>query len=307
MQNSNDLSIDLNLLSVFHLLMQERSVTRVARRLSLGQPAVSRSLSRLRATFGDPLLVRVGNSLEPTPRAIALHAEITPALDLIEQALRVTSDVDLSVEERVFHFAMSDDVQLSYLPAIGDRLLEVMPKSRLVVRQTDYLRAGQALSDKTASVVVGYLDDLPAAAKIRKLSRVGYRAITCNSAGPPKSLKAYVTRPHVLVTFAGDLTGYIDEQLSDMSVSRNIVMSVSTFAVLPFLLNGTDRIATVPEHVAHVLAQHDGLQVSRLPFKSPMFNLSIAWRATTDRDPAEKLLREIIIDEIRASPRPVQT
>ncbi|MEM8628354.1 MAG: LysR family transcriptional regulator, partial [Pseudomonadota bacterium] len=201
MPKNDALSVDLNLLAVFHLLMQERSVTRVANRISLGQPAVSRSLARLREELDDPLFVRQGNQLEPTPRAVALDQEIKPALDLIERALRSTARFDPQSEARVFRIAMSDDAQVSFLPAISEQLLLVMPKCRLVAQQSDYLRAGQMLSENTATIVVGYLDKLPAEAKIRKIYRVGYRAVMCKKAQPPKTLNAYMKRDHVLVTF----------------------------------------------------------------------------------------------------------
>ena len=303
MPKNDALSIDLNLLAIFHLLMQERSVTRVADRISLGQPAVSRSLARLRDALDDPLFVRLGNRLEPTPRAVALDLELKPALDLIEQALRSTAPFDPHTEVRVFRIAMSDDVQVSFLPAITERLLAAMPEARLVAQQTDYLRAGQMLSENTATIAIGYLDQLPAEVKIRKIAPVGYRIVMCQRAHVPKNLRAYVRRDHVLVTFAGDLTGYIDESLPESEGKREILLSVPSFSVLPFLLQGTTRLATVPDYVANQLANQNALRSEALPFRSPEFDLSIAWRAATDRDPAESLLRNIIVDVVKEGVR----
>lgn len=305
MPKNDVLTIDLNLLAIFHLLMQERSVTRVASRISLGQPAVSRSLAKLRETLKDPLFIRVGNQLEPTPRAVTLDSELAPALDLIEHALRSTAPFDPAQESRIFRIAMSDDVQVSFLPAIAERLLDKMPRSRLVTQQTDYLRAGQMLSDNIATIVIGYLDQLPAEAKIRKIARVGYRAVMCENASAPSNLHAYMKRDHVLVTFAGDLTGYIDESLSEVAGQREILLSVPSFAVLPFLLRDTDRIATVPDYVANGLARQNALRSVKLPFGSPKFDLSMAWRTATDRDPAEALLRQVIIDVVGEARRNV--
>ncbi len=293
--SKNDIfSVDLNLLGVFHLLMQERSVTAAARRLRLGQPAVSRSLARLRDSLNDPLFVRAGRALEPTPRALALHNQLTPALEQIEQALRATDSFDPATAPHVFQIAMSDDIQLAFLPAISNRVAELMPRARMIVQHTDYLRAGQLLDSGAASLVVGYLTKLPANAKIRKLARVGYQALTCRAAPPVTTSKRYCDRPHVLVTFAGDLIGYVDETLSAQGLERNIMLSVSTFAVLPFVVQNTDRVATVPRHVAQALASNGALRSGALPFTSPEFDLTMAWRLTTDRDPAEVLLRQII-------------
>ncbi|MEM8689339.1 MAG: LysR family transcriptional regulator [Pseudomonadota bacterium] len=297
--NKNDIySLDLNLLGVFHLLMQERSVTATARRLRLGQPAVSRSLARLRELSNDPLFVRAGRTLEATPRALALHAQVRPALEAIEHALRAGDGFDPKSTERIFQLAMSDDIQLSFLPDICERLSAIMPKARLIVQHTDYLRAGSLLESGTASIAVGYLNKLPANAKVTKLARVGYRALTCQAAEPMTSLPQYCASAHVLVTFAGDLIGYVDETLSAKGLERRIVLSLSTFSVLPFVLQDTGRVATVPHHVAQTLSLNGPLRSSALPFTSPEFDLTMAWRLATDRDPAEMLLRQIIQDVV---------
>lgn len=299
--SKNDIfAIDLNLLGVFHLLMQERSVTATARRLRLGQPAVSRSLSRLRESLQDPLFVRSGRMLEPTPRAQALHLQLTPALEQIEQALRVTDSFDPATSEHVFQIGMSDDVQLSLLPAISKHLMSIMPRARMIVQNTDYLRAGQLLETGTASTVIGYLDKLPANAKVKKLVRIGYRALSCASNTSLLNVEEYCARPHVLVTFAGDLIGYVDETLTRQGHKREIVLSVSAFSILPFVLQQTDLVATVPQHVSRALAQSEGLQSSDLPFPSPEFDLSMAWRMTADRDPAEEVFRQIVQDVVKS-------
>lgn len=303
--SKNDIfAIDLNLLGVFHLLMQHRSVTAVARRLRLGQPAVSRSLARLRESLHDPLFVRSGRLLEATPRAQALHAQLTPAFEQIERALRVTDSFEPATAQHVFQIGMSDDLQLSFLPAISQRMMETMPQARMIVQNTDYLRAGQLLETGTASLVIGYLEKLPAAAKVKKLARIGYRTLTCQSAGPPASMGEYCGRPHILVTFAGDLIGYIDETLTQDGHARDIVLSVSAFSILPFVLRQTPCIATVPQHVSQTLARQEDLCGGKLPFSSPQFDLKMAWRLTTDRDPAEEMLRQIIEEVVTSHFRP---
>ncbi len=299
MKNIDYENIDLNLLTVFHLLMQERSVTAVARRLSLGQPAISHSLARLRIVLGDPLFVRSGRLMEPTPRALALSEAIGPALASIESALRSNAPFDPMTEKRSLRISMSDDVQISFLPKIIKDLQLQMPHVKLIVQQADYLRAAAALEHKQASLVVGYLDKLPAAAKVRKIKRVGYRVLMNDKAAGEIDLETYCARPHVLVTFSGDLIGYIDEKLAEIKARRSINLSVPMFGVLPFLLAGSDNLATVPEYVARVLAKTHGMGMVHLPFDSPQFDLSMAWSATTDKDPAEKILRNIIIEAIQ--------
>ena len=121
--NRNDLRrLDLNLLIVFETLMHERSVTRAAEKLFLGQPAISAALARLRTLFDDPLFVRTGRSMEPTPRAQEIFALLSPALDSISTAVSRAADFDPATSKAVFRIGLSDDVEFALLPALLRRL-----------------------------------------------------------------------------------------------------------------------------------------------------------------------------------------
>lgn len=306
MNQINFKSFDLNLLSVFVLLMQENNVSRVADRLSLGQPAVSHALARLRSLVGDPLFIRAGRRMEPTPRAIELFAIVGPAIEALEGAVRAAQPFNPQTSDRTFKVAVSDDIQIAYLPRLRQRLSEEMPLAKLVVIQSDYRQAAQTLEHQSASIVLGYLNTLPAAAKIRKLKRVGYKVLMTDTGQittPKKvTLKSYCDQPHILVTFAGDLVGYMDETLDKLGLKRNICLSVPAFAVLPYFLKGTNQLATVPAYVADALSGTGDLMSLDLPFDSPKFDLSMAWSATTDKDPAEMHLRSLIREVLLSGP-----
>ncbi len=301
---------DLNLLRVFALIMQERSITRAARRLSVGQPAVSHALARLRAEIGDELFVRAGRRMEPTALARSLYDSVAAGLDGIDGALASLRAFDPATAERTFAIGMSEDLQLAYLPAILSALDVRMPKARLAVRHADYLEAADLLDRRDVSLVVGYLDQLPAAAKVRTLATVGYRVLSDAGTAAVETLEQYCARPHVLVTFAGDMVGYIDETLEAMGVARHIRLSLSNFAVVPCVLLGTGYLATVPAYLAEAMAVQSGtsrgsgpgLRAAALPFESPRFDISIAWPPTADGDPAERLLRALIVEAVAGPP-----
>src|SRR5262245_21963722 len=101
--------MDINLLVVLATLMRERSVTRAATVLRRGQPAVSHSLRRLRALLGDPLFIRAGRAIEPTARAIELHAQVAPALEALAGAVRATRSFDPTVAAPTFRLGLTDD------------------------------------------------------------------------------------------------------------------------------------------------------------------------------------------------------
>ncbi len=121
--NRNDLRrVDLNLLIVFETLMHERSVTRAAEKLFLGQPAISAALARLRTLFDDPLFVRTGRSMEPTARAQEIASLLSPALDSISTAVSRASSFDPATSELVFRIGLTDEVEFALLPQMLRRI-----------------------------------------------------------------------------------------------------------------------------------------------------------------------------------------
>jgi LysR family transcriptional regulator, mexEF-oprN operon transcriptional activator len=290
--------VDLNLLSTFVTLMQERSVSRAARRLSIGQPAMSHALARLRRAFDDDLFIRQGRQMEPTPRACQLLADIEPSLQHIELSVRASRGFDPQSSRPTFRVGLSDDILLSFLPRITEELMSRLPGASLIVRSTDYIRAGDMLDRNEVSTVIGYLDRLPANARVKRLRTIRYKVLSARSQPRHLTLDAYCSHRHAIVTFAGDLKGYIDEALAEMGAQRRIVLSLPQFAGLPAMIRAGGVLVTVPDFVAETLAA-GGVIARPLPFKSPTCGLSMAWRATVDSDPAEKVLRDIIAHVIR--------
>src|SRR6476620_2542014 len=141
-------AIDLNLLVVFEALVAERSVTRAAGRVGLSQPAVSNALGRLRALLGDPLLVRTGRGMEPTARALELSGPIQQALEGIRRALSPSASFEPERSPYTFRVRSADNLELSLLPRLLERLGRVAPLVDIVVDRVgdtteEDLRAGR--------------------------------------------------------------------------------------------------------------------------------------------------------------------
>ncbi|MDO9623074.1 MAG: LysR substrate-binding domain-containing protein [Pseudomonas sp.] len=293
--NRNDLRrLDLNLLIVFETLMHERSVTRAAEKLFLGQPAISAALSRLRSLFDDPLFVRTGRSMEPTARAQEIFALLSPALDSISTAVSRAADFDPATSTAVFRVGLSDDVEFALLPALLRRLRAEAPGVVLVVRRANYLLMPNLLASGEISVGVSYTEELPANAKRKTLRRSKAKLLRADSVPGALSVDDYCARPHALVSFAGDLNGFIDDQLLRMGRSRKVVLAVPQFNGLGTLLAGTDLLSVVPDYTAAALAAAGGLRAEDLPFETNSFEMSMAWRGAQDNDPAERWLRSRI-------------
>ncbi|MDE3735344.1 LysR family transcriptional regulator [Pseudomonas sp. BN415] len=293
--NRNDLRrVDLNLLIVFETLMHERSVTRAAEKLFLGQPAISAALARLRTLFDDPLFVRTGRSMEPSARAMEIFALLSPALDSISTAVSRAADFDPATSSAVFRIGLSDDVEFALLPALLRRLRAEAPGVVLVVRRTNYLLMPNLLASGEISVGVAYTEELPANAKRKTLRRSRPKLLRADSVPGALSLDDYSARPHALVSFAGDLGGFVDEELAKVGKTRKVVLAVPQFNGLGTLLAGTDLVAMVPDYTAAALTAAGGLRAEDPPLPVQSFELSMAWRGAQDNDPAERWLRSRI-------------
>lgn len=293
--NRNDLRrVDLNLLIVFETLMHERSVTRAAEKLFLGQPAISAALARLRTLFDDPLFVRTGRSMEPSARAMEIFALLSPALDSISTAVSRAADFDPATSNAVFRVGLSDDVEFALLPALLRRLRAEAPGVVLVVRRTNYLLMPNLLASGEISVGVSYTDELPANAKRKTLRRSRPKMLRADSVPGALSLDEYCERPHALVSFAGDLNGFVDDELAKIGRKRRVVLAVPQFNGLGTLLAGTDLVSMVPDYAAAALTAAGGLRAEDPPLPTQQFELSMAWRGAQDNDPAERWLRSRI-------------
>ena len=293
--NRNDLRrVDLNLLIVFETLMHERSVTRAAEKLFLGQPAISAALSRLRGLFDDPLFVRTGRSMEPTARAEEIFALLVPALDSISTAVSRAADFDPATSKAVFRIGLSDDVEFALLPPLIKRLRAEAPGVVLVTRRTNYLLMPGLLASGEISVGVSYTEELPANAKRKLMRHSRPKLLRADSVPGPLSLDDFCARPHAMVSFAGDLGGFIDNELARLGRQRRVVLAVPQFNGLGLLLSGTDLIATVPDYTAAALAAAGGLRIEDLPLEVHSYKLHMVWRGAQDNDPAERWLRSRI-------------
>ena len=285
--------LDLNLLPVFVALMRERSATRAGRAVFLSQPATSAALARLRETFRDELFIRSGRALEPTPRAEALMAELGPALLAIAGTLSGATPFDPAEDARIFRVGWSDDVAIAAMPLLA-RLRAAAPHCRLVIRSANFATIPAMLASGEIGTAVGFMnDDLPATARQRVLRRGGFRVLR-DAATPPVDLEAYCTRPHVLVTARGDLTGFADASLEKLGRSRQVVLGLPDFGLLWRVLVGSDLLCTVSDALADILMEkinERGLAADPLPFPSPESAVRMAWRAALDQDPGEIWLR----------------
>jgi len=280
--------LDLNLLLVFHALLQERNVTRAAARLFIGQPALSGALKRLRAAFADELFVRTSHGMAPTARALELARTIDPLLLALQQVLQEQPHFDPATAERVFRIGVSDALEVALMPALMNRLAATAPGVRLISHQTDGRSAPGMLDAGEIELAVGVFTECPAWQRRRALFDWTFVCVFNPELVPVRgktiSMKQYVRYPHLLTSFSGGLHGFIDEQLEKLGEQRKVVFSSRNFATSPLLVRQMPALTTVPTFIAGAWRDALGLSVSQLPFEVPKYQVSLMWTAANDSD-----------------------
>lgn len=281
--------LDLNLLLVFHALLHERSVTRAAQRLFIGQPALSGALKRLRAALGDELFVRTSHGMTPTPRALELARAIEPLLLSLQQALHARPVFDPSKAERVFRIGLSDALEVALMPRLMQLLSEQAPGVRLIARAADRTNAPAMLDAAEIELAVGVFTDCAAWHRQRALFGwhfvCVYNAALVKTRGRKITLAEYLRHPHLLTSFSADLSGLVDDLLREQGHARQVVFSSRNFATSPFIVRQMPAITTVPTFAATAWRDALGLAVSPLPFETPAYEVSLLWAAARDGDP----------------------
>ena len=292
--------LDLNLLLVFRALLQERSVTRAAQRLFLGQPALSGALKRLRAAFGDELFVRTPHGMEPTPRALRLAQQVEPLLLGLHQALMQPPRFDPATAQRVFRVGLSDALEVALMPELMRRLSVQAPGVRLITRVADSATTPALLDGGEIELGLGVYRECAAWQRRRALFHWQfvclYNPKLVKPRGARLSLAEFLRQRHVLTSFSAGLRGHIDEQLEALGRQRLVVFSSPNFATSPFIVKGTAAIVTVPDYIAAVWRDSLGLAVSPLPLSVPGYEVSMLWSAASEQDAGLCWLRELLVE-----------
>lgn len=292
---------DLNLLITLNVLLSEGSVARAARRLHLSSSAMSRALARLRETTGDPLLVRAGRDLVPTPRALELRERVSHLVHEAQTVLRPAEQFKLNQLVQTFTLRSSDGFVENFGPALIARVAAEAPGVRLrfvqkLNKESVLLREG---SVDMETGVIG--QSTSPEVRVRRL--FGDRFVGVVRPDHPLAqgeitAERYAAGRHILVARRDVDTGPMDEGLAALSLKRSVVTIVGGFSAALALAAASDLIATVPErHTGNLRA---GLFTFPLPLMIPEITVSLMWHPRMDADPAHRWLRGCIVEACAA-------
>ena len=288
---------DFNLLVTLDAVLAEGSVARAARRLRLSPSAMSRALARLRETTGDPLLVRAGRGLVPTPRALELRERVGQLVQEVEAVLRPAEAPDLKRLVRTFTLRTGEGFVENFGPDLIARVGREAPGVRLrFVQKPD--KESTPLRDGTVDLETGVVEN-ETGPELRAQALFRDHFIGVVREGHPLSrrkvtLARYASARHVSVSRRGLDQGPIDEALKASGLQREVVTIVGGFATALALARASDLIASVPER--HTGRLRSGMHSFPLPFPTPEITVSLLWHPRLDADPAHRWLRGLVLE-----------
>lgn len=294
---------DLNLLVTLDAVLTEGNVARAAKRLHLSASAMSRALARLRETTGDPLLVRAGRGLVPTPRALELRERIGGLVQEAQAVLAPVRPLKLKKLVRTFTLRTNEGFVENFGPALLARIEKDAPAVRLRFlpkpdKDTGPLRDG-LVDLETAVVGATYGPEV----RVRALFRDCFVGVV--RAGHPlatgeMTTQRYAQAEHVVAARQNEARSAVDEALTELGLIRPIRLTVGGFAASLALARATDMVATVPQR--HTGSLRDGMHSFALPFAIPQFTVSLLWHPRMEADPGHRWLRECVIETCAQEP-----
>ena len=288
--------LDLNLLVALDPLLSERSVTRAAQRVGLSQPGMSNALGRLRRLLNDPLLVRQGATLVPTARAEALVAPVHEALELIRGALDAPLRFDPATDRRSFRLSCSD---YSVLMLIGPLVRALAAEAPAVV-----VEVVPRLADAPRALANGDVDlvieppEIMGDADLESLRLWDDHWACCvwegnTHVGKRMTLERYTALGHLIYSMggAGQPVALPDLHLGRLGIPRRIEVSVESFLLAPFLLQGTDLVTLIPKRAEAFLRRIGDIRVLESPIDLPGLVETLWWHSRSTTDAAHAWLR----------------
>jgi DNA-binding transcriptional LysR family regulator len=303
-------TLDMNLLATLDALLAEGSVTGAARRLGLSASAMSRTLARLRSATGDPLLVRAGRGLVPTPRAAELRDRVHQLTRDVRAVLTPdVSHLDVASLERTFTIRANEGFIATLSACLVAAIIEAAPRVRLRFapkpeKDARPLREGQI--DLEIGVLGAFAPEVRTQALFRDryvgVARIGHSLLSGGDITPER----YAACDHVVASRKGEFSGPVDDALNELGLQRTVSVVVPGFPDAMRIARQSDLVALVPRSCLGNSLTSDqaataGLQSFELPVRTPEIVVSAMWHPRLDADPAHRWLRDAVVSVCRTA------
>ncbi|ATL33109.1 LysR family transcriptional regulator [Streptomyces formicae] len=307
--SSTDPVIDANLAIALDALLAEHSVTRAAARLHTSPAAMSRTLARLRRILQDPLLVRAGQTMVPTPRALALREEAATVVRSLGALLSPGASVDPAGLRSTFTLQAADVVGAALAPELLRLARREAPGVSFRIRAEE-LEAGPALRDGRIDLEIGSIDHVDPETQVEEL--VGLRMVAAVRPGHPLAEgpltpARFAAAEHVTVSRRGRFTGPLDTALSEHDLHRRVSVVLPSHLAAMTLAARSDVVCLVPAALPGAApspltrdAETLGLRLLDIPLELPPLTIGMAWHPRHTADGAHRWLRDTVRRALRA-------
>jgi len=299
-------SFDLNLLRVLDGMLSARNTTRVAETIGLSQPAVSAALGRLREALGDPLFVRQGNMLVPTPFALTLQEPVRTTLTMLEAVLSGGGRFDPAVSRRAFSLVGSDYFDEMLMPRLAATLGRLAPQMRLKLLPPDLDSFAGVLAAGRVDMVMSVATPTPDWIERALLFNGSFSVVA--KAGHPRlrrlglhwgdilPLETFCDIPHAIFSVADDDNRFEDDALARLGRQRRVSVAIGGFQGVARVVAESDLLGVLPTRFALAIARRLGLVVYRLGFDMPMVGMFLYWHRRDSSDAEHCWLRGVVRD-----------
>ncbi|WP_223670304.1 LysR family transcriptional regulator [Kangiella shandongensis] len=303
MQVENFRNADLNLLLILDVILEEKHISNAAVRLNMSQPAVSRSLQRLRDMFDDQLLIRVGSGYQLTSRASTLAPRLKSWLADFMCMMQPEEFVPAQAKGELTIMSMDSEVSI-FLPNLWQDLQKEAPN--VAMRSIGYRPdAVTLLEEGEIDFLIGDEKKSLESTKYHNFHLVRHDFVMVMAQSHPLasvekiSLQTYTKQRHGLVTVTGKGLGIIDKLLAKEGMSRNVALFVPTFHLALDICSRTDLVFAMPRLVAEKDAEKYGLAIKELPLKMPLLDIYLYWHERQHQMALHRWFRGLMRDSVR--------
>jgi len=309
--------VDLNLLVLFHTVLEEGHVARAASRLNLTPSAVSHSLGRLRHLFNDPLFLRTPKGVVPTERARELEEPIADILARMGRVIASATPFDAVTSSRRFSIGAPDAIMASVMVSFSERLrrkaphvamslIHLMPGRHAGYEEHPWQESLQKLEKREIDLAILPVHTVPTRFEAQRLYDEDFVVATRKGHGflRTPTLSAFCRAQHLLVSLDGDQRGFVDQLLAKRGLQRRIILTVPTFMMALTHVANSDMIAALPRRLVERYAARFALELAELPLKRKSDAILAVTTKAAMMDAGVAWLMALIVEELGGPERP---
>jgi DNA-binding transcriptional LysR family regulator len=297
MKNSNSNEPQLSDLKVVLTLIEDSTVTRAAERLGVTQSALSYQLERMRKRFADPLFVRVGNRMAPTPFAQRLADPAARVLRIVETEIAGLTAFDPSSTHREFRIGLNEMGAITLLPKLVQLMTAAAPQARLIPVYVDVASMAHALESGLMDVAAGHFPQTHDLLVRQLLYRRDYVCVARRdhpTIGKSVTLQQFSQTPQIETPALQATKNWLSVQLREHDLQTSVHIHTQHVASIPFIVAASDSVAVIPRELFELFSPIAAIKVVDLPIQIPAIDIHQHWHPRVASDPAIKFLRGLM-------------